>query len=76
MYAAVSRDAIHLPPGSVLRMLGSWQDYCDLMKSRGDGSLPRIKFCQGEIFLPSPLPRHGRQVMMKPLHPLRDQLKQ
>jgi hypothetical protein len=27
MYAVISRDKVHLPPGTVVRMPGSWQDY-------------------------------------------------
>jgi Uma2 family endonuclease len=42
-------------------MPGSWQDYCILRDSRGDGSIPRIKFRDGEILLMSPLPCHGRE---------------
>lgn len=61
MYAVISREKIHLPPGSVMRMPGTWQDYCALCDSRGDGSIPRIKFRNGEILLMSPLPRHGRE---------------
>lgn len=61
MYAVISREKIHLPPGSLLRMPGTWQDYCALRDSRGDGSIPRIKFRDGEILLMSPLPRHGRE---------------
>ncbi|MDR7923057.1 Uma2 family endonuclease [Thermosynechococcus sp. HY213] len=61
MYAVVSPAKIILPPGSVLRMPGTWQDYCCLRNSRGDGSIPRIKFRRGEILLMSPLPRHGRE---------------
>ncbi|MBD2056057.1 Uma2 family endonuclease [Oculatella sp. FACHB-28] len=61
MYAVVSREKIHLPPGSVMRMPGTWQDYCILRDSRGDGSIPRIKYRNGEILLMSPLPRHGRE---------------
>ncbi|WAS06130.1 Uma2 family endonuclease [Gloeomargaritales cyanobacterium VI4D9] len=44
-----------------MRMPGTWQDYCTLRDSRGDGSLPRIKYRNGEILLMSPLPRHGRE---------------
>jgi Uma2 family endonuclease len=44
-----------------MRIPGSWQDYCVLRDSRGDGSIPRIKYHDGEIFLMSPLPRHGRE---------------
>jgi Uma2 family endonuclease len=61
MYAIVSREKIQLPPGTVMRMPGTWHDYCALRDSRGDGSIPRIKFRQGEILLMSPLPRHGRE---------------
>ncbi len=61
MYAVISREKIHLPPGSVVRMPGTWQDYCALRESRSDGSIPRIKFRNGEILLMSPLPRHGRE---------------
>jgi Uma2 family endonuclease len=61
MYAVISRDKIQLPPGTVVRMPGTWQDYCALRDSRGDGSIPRIKYRDGEILLMSPLPRHGRE---------------
>jgi hypothetical protein len=44
MYAVISPDKIQLPPGTVVRMPGSWQDYCALRDSRGDGSIPRIKY--------------------------------
>lgn len=42
-------------------MPGTWQDYCALRDSRGDGSIPRIKYRNGEILLMRPLPRHGRE---------------
>ncbi|MEB3211678.1 MAG: Uma2 family endonuclease [Leptolyngbyaceae bacterium] len=61
MYAVISREKMHLPPGSVMRMPGTWEDYCVLRDSRGDGSIPRIKYRRGEILLMSPLPRHGRE---------------
>lgn len=61
MYAVVSKDLIRLPHGAVVRIPGSWQDYCIFRDSRGDGSIPRIKYHDGEIFLMSPLPRHGRE---------------
>lgn len=61
MYAVISREKIQLPAGTVVRMPGTWQDYCALRESRGDGSIPRIKFRDGEILLMSPLPRHGRE---------------
>jgi Uma2 family endonuclease len=61
MYAVVSTDHIQMPPGSVMRIPGSWEDYCKLRDSRGDGSIPRLKYRHGEILLMSPLPRHGRE---------------
>jgi Uma2 family endonuclease len=42
-------------------MPGNWEDYCKLRDSRGDGSIPRLKYHPGEILLMSPLPRHGRE---------------
>jgi Uma2 family endonuclease len=61
VYAVVSTDRIQMPPGSVMRMPGSWEDFCQLRDSRGDGSIPRLKYRPGEILLMSPLPRHGRE---------------
>jgi Uma2 family endonuclease len=61
VYAVVSADRISIPPGSVLRIPGSWQDFCQLRDSRGDGSIPRLRYRYGEILLMSPLPRHGRE---------------
>jgi Uma2 family endonuclease len=60
VYAVVSADRISIPPGSVLRIPGSWQDFCQLRDSRGDGSIPRLRYRHGEILLMSPLPNHGR----------------
>lgn len=61
MYAVISRQKTQLPAGTVVRMPATWQDYCALRDSRGDGSIPRIKYRNGEILLMSPLPRHGRE---------------
>jgi Uma2 family endonuclease len=61
VYAVISADRISIPPGSVLRIPGSWQDFCQLRDSRGDGSIPRLRYRHGEILLMSPLPRHGRE---------------
>ena len=61
MYAVISPQDIQLPPGTVVRMPGTWEDYCKLRDSRGDDSIPRIKYRNGEILLMSPLPRHGRE---------------
>ena len=61
MYAVISADRISIPPGSVLRIPGSWQNFCQLRDSRGDGSIPRLRYRHGEILLMSPLPRYGRE---------------
>ena len=42
MYAVISPQDIQLPPGTVVRMPGTWEDYCKLLDSRGDGSIPSI----------------------------------
>jgi Uma2 family endonuclease len=60
MNTVISPNHAQLAPGTVVRMLGSWQDYCVLCESRGDSSIPRLKFRDGEILLMSPMPRHGR----------------
>ncbi|MBD2506830.1 Uma2 family endonuclease [Nostoc muscorum FACHB-395] len=62
MFAVVTPDTIHLPPGAVVRLPGSWQDYQALNKQLGDRSSPRIKYRDGEILLMAPLPEHGRKV--------------
>lgn len=61
MFAVVTPEKIHLPPGAVLRLAGSWQDYQALTKQLCDRSIPRVKYRPGEILLMSPLPIHGRQ---------------
>jgi Uma2 family endonuclease len=60
MFALVSPEKIQLPPGSVVRMLATWQEYQKLCDQRGDGSIPRLKYSHGEVLLMSPLPVHGR----------------
>jgi len=60
MFALVSRDRIELPPGTVMRMPGTWQDYITLSEQRGNRSIPRMKYRDGEILLMSPLPVHGQ----------------
>ncbi len=61
MYVVISPQDIQLPPGTVVRIPGTWQDYCQLRDRRGDGSIPRIKYRNGEILLMSPLLKHGRE---------------
>lgn len=61
MFAVVTPEKIQLPPGAVVRLPGSWQDYQALSQQLGDRSIPRIKYRPGEILLMSPLPDHGRK---------------
>jgi Uma2 family endonuclease len=61
MNTVISPNHAQLEPGTVVRMLGSWQDYCRLCDSRGDSSIPRLKYRPGEILLMSPMPKHGRE---------------
>ncbi|MDY6785264.1 MAG: Uma2 family endonuclease [Cyanobacteriota bacterium] len=60
MFVAVTPETIQLPPGTVLRLSGNWQDYQMLSQQLGDRSIPRIKYRPGEILLMVPLPEHGR----------------
>jgi Uma2 family endonuclease len=62
MYAIVSAKKIRLTPGTVLRMPATWREYQSLCDSRGDSSIPRIKYRNGEALLMSPLAVHGRDV--------------
>lgn len=64
MLAIVSPDKIHLPPGSVLRMPATWENYQSLRQQRGAGSIPRFKYRNGEVLLMSPLPKHGRDASL------------
>jgi Uma2 family endonuclease len=61
MYTVISPEKTRLLPGTVVRMPGNWQDFQVLCASRGDRSMPRIKYRQGEILLMSPMPKHGRE---------------
>ena len=60
MFALVSPEKIQLPPGSVVRLPATWQEYQSLYDRRGDDSIPRLKYRHGEVILMSPLPIHGR----------------
>jgi hypothetical protein len=54
MSVLVSRQQAKLSSGTVARIPGIWEDYCELRDSRGDGSIPRIKYQNGEILLMIP----------------------
>lgn len=61
MFAVISPEKIQLPPGAVVKLPGSWQDYRLLSQQLGDRSSPRIRYRAGEILLMVPLPEHGRK---------------
>ena len=60
MFALISPEKTQLPAGSVVRLPATWQDYQSLCQQRGDRSIPRLKYRNGEVSLMSPLPVHGR----------------
>lgn len=60
MFALVSPTDIQLPPGTVMRTPATWDDYQTLIQQRGDGSIPRLKYREGEVLLMAPLPQHGK----------------
>jgi Uma2 family endonuclease len=64
MHTVITAEKIELPPGAVLKLLGSWQDYQVLSQQLGDRSSPRIKYRRGEILLMAPLPEHGRDASL------------
>jgi Uma2 family endonuclease len=64
MFALVSPERIQLPPGAIVRLPATWQDYQSLCQQRGDGSIPRMKYQDGEVLLMSPLPKHGRDASL------------
>ncbi|SRR5579883_304221 len=64
MHTVITPERIELPPGTVVKMLGSWQDYQLLSQQLGDRCSPRIKYRPGEILLMAPLPEHGRDASL------------
>jgi Uma2 family endonuclease len=60
MFALISDEKIQLPPGTVVKLPANWNEYQVLSQQRGKSAIPRIKYRDGEAFLMSPLPQHGR----------------
>jgi Uma2 family endonuclease len=60
MQILVSPTQLDLPAGAVIRVPANWQEYQTIASQRGDGSIPRIKYCNGELLLMVPLPEHGK----------------
>jgi len=49
-----------LAPGSTLHLLCSWDEYQRMAQARGDSSIPRMKYRNGEVLIMVPLPEHGK----------------
>jgi Uma2 family endonuclease len=64
MNTVITPERIDLDPGTVVKFLGTWEDYQKMLLVLGDRSIPRIKYRPGEILLMSPLPEHGRDVSL------------
>jgi Uma2 family endonuclease len=64
MFALVSPERIQLPPGAVVRLPATWQDYQSLCEQRGSGSVPWIKYRDGDALLMAPLPQQGRNARL------------
>ncbi|WP_193372411.1 hypothetical protein [Pseudanabaena sp. PCC 6802] len=76
MYVRVSCQKTQLSSGTVVRISRAWEDYCALRDSRGDGSIPRIKYSGFQIGrsrgVGGVAPKKGRQGGLggSPLEPL------
>ncbi len=64
MFALVSPEKTHIPPGAVVRMPATWEEYQILCQQRSDRTNPRLKYRNGEVILMSPLPKHGRDALI------------
>jgi Uma2 family endonuclease len=62
--AILSPTQIKIPVGSVMRIPATWQEYQQLAQQRGDNSIPRLKYRNGEVFLMSPMAAHGRDASL------------
>jgi hypothetical protein len=58
----ISPEKIQLPPGAVMRLPGSWQDYQAISQQLDDRASLRLKYRPSKIFLMAHLPEHGRKV--------------
>jgi Uma2 family endonuclease len=64
MLILISPEQLNLPAGSVVRVPATWHDYQRLAEQRGDGSIPRLKYRDGELLLMVPLPEHGKDASL------------
>ncbi|BCL38820.1 Uma2 family endonuclease [Nostoc sp. MS1] len=64
MNTVITLERIELPAGTIVKLLGNWEDYQRMVLLLGDRTIPRIKYRPGEIWLMSPLPEHGRDASL------------
>ncbi len=64
MQILITPTQLDLPAGTVIRVPATWQEYQTLADQRGDGSIPRMKYWNGELFLMVPLPEHGKDASL------------
>ncbi len=62
--AIISPTKLEVPAGAVLRFPATWEEYQQLAQQRGDGSIPRMKYRNGEVLLMSPMPAQGRDASL------------
>lgn len=55
-----------LAPGTVLQLRCSYSDYERITAQRGDSSIPRMKYRNGELLIMAPLPEHGKNADVLP----------
>jgi Uma2 family endonuclease len=60
----ISIDKLEVPAGAVLRIPATWEEYQHLAQQRGDGSIPRMKYRNGEVLLMAPMAAHGRDASL------------
>ena len=60
MLIVISPDKINVPAGTVIQVPATWQEYQEVANRRGNRSIPRLKYRNGELLLMSPLPEHGK----------------
>ncbi|WP_370569752.1 hypothetical protein [Sphaerospermopsis sp. LEGE 00249] len=60
MFALISPEKTQIPAGAVVRIPGTWEEYQTLCQQRGDRTIPRLKYRNGEVIIMSPLPKHGQ----------------
>ncbi|WP_367890316.1 hypothetical protein [Sphaerospermopsis torques-reginae] len=47
MFALISPEKTQIPPGAVVRIPGTWEEYQTLCQQRGDRTIPRLKYRNG-----------------------------